>query len=479
MNKKKDKGPDEAQRIRLDYSYAMSEYVTPDHGISPERVESLQSRIESVHTELNAKRDRKLLGFYDLPYSEKETSELAKAGRRIGKTCQNFVVLGIGGSALGGIALHRALNHPQYNLLAESVRKGKPRIFFADNIDPDGFQGILDLLDPKETIFNVISKSGGTAETMSQFLYIRERLIRKLGKESHRAHIVITTDPEKGNLKEIADREGYETFQVPPAVGGRFSALSAVGLLPAAVVGIDIASLLAGAREMDGRCNNPNVWQNPAYMNGAIYYLADVEKKKNIVVMMPYADSLHSIADWFRQLWAESLGKKLDLKGKPVWSGQTPVSALGATDQHSQLQLYIEGPNDKIITFLAVEKFRTKVSIPKAFPDMKGVAYLGGHSLNELISIEQKSTELALTRNFRPNNTIILPEINAFTIGQLMMMLEVQTVFTGGLYGVNPLDQPGVEEGKQFAYGLMGRSGFEDKRAEFEARPKKNERFFI
>ncbi|MFH1147207.1 MAG: glucose-6-phosphate isomerase [Pseudomonadota bacterium] len=479
MVKKDDRDLPAAQRIRLDFSYAMSDFVTPDHGISRESIESLKSRIVSVHKEIMAKREQNLLGFYDLPYGEKDASKLAKAGRRIGKSCRNFVVLGIGGSALGGMALHRALNHPQHNLLPESARKGKPRILFADNIDPDGFNGILDLLDPEETIFNVISKSGGTAETMSQFLYIRDKLTRKLGKESHRSHVLITTDPEKGNLREIADREGYERFQVPPAVGGRFSALSAVGLLPAAVVGIDVVSLLAGARDMDGRCKNPNVWQNPAYMNGTMYYLADVEKKKNIVVMMPYADSLYSVADWFRQLWAESLGKKLDLKGKPVWTGQTPVSALGATDQHSQLQLYMEGPNDKIITFLVVEKFRTKVAIPRAFRDMKGLAYLGGHSLNELISIEQKSSEVALTRNNRPNNTIVLPEINPFTIGQLLMMLEIQTVFAGGLYGVNPLDQPGVEEGKQFAYGLMGRSGFEEKRAEFEARPKKNEKYFI
>ncbi len=479
MKRSEDGKQQTSQRIRLDFSYAMAESIGAAHGIDKGEITALEPQAKAVHREMQKKRKQGNLGFLDLPYDEKETSRIAKLGRKIGKSCRNFCVLGIGGSALGGIALHRALNHPHYNLLPESARKNRPRIFFADNIDPDGFQGLMDILDLKETVFNVISKSGGTAETMSQFLYVRDRLARKLGKHGHRPHIVVTTDPAKGNLKEIADQEGYLRFSVPPAVGGRFSVLSAVGLLPAAVVGIDIAALLAGAADMDRRSSVPDLWRSPAYMNGVLYYLSAVRKGKNVAVMMPYADSLYGIAEWFRQLWAESLGKKMDLGGRPVSVGQTPVTALGATDQHSQLQLYMEGPNDKTVTFLVVERFRKDVAVPKSFPDVAGVGYLGGHSLNELISAEQRSTELALTRNGRPNMSVVFPEVNAHTIGQVLMMLQIQTVFAGGLYNVNPLDQPGVEEGKHFAYALMGRSGFDHKLAEFEARPEKHGKYLL
>jgi glucose-6-phosphate isomerase len=290
---------------------------------------------------------------------------------------------------------------------------------------------------------------------------------------------VVTTDPEKGRLREIAEREDYLTFPVPAGVGGRFSVLTPVGLLPAAIAGIDIFMLLAGARDMDGRCRISNLWKNPAYLSAVLYYLADTKKGKPIAVMMPYADALYGVADWFRQLWAESLGKRTDLDGNIVSTGQTPVRALGATDQHSQLQLYMEGSNNKLITFLAVERFHKKISMPESFADVEGVGYLGGRSLNELIAVEQKTTELALTRNKRPNLSIIVPEVNAFTLGQLLFMLEVQTVFAGGLYHINPLDQPGVEEGKQFAYGLMGRKGFEHKAKEFAERPEKSEKYII
>lgn len=479
MKKWADKKWVSAQRIRVDCNYAMAEFVGGDNGVSNKEIKELEPGAKTVHSQLLKKRGQGALAFYDLPYEEKEAARLLTAGRKIGRACRNFVVLGIGGSSLGGIALQRALNHPHYNLLSDAERKYRPRLFFADNIDPDGFHALLDILDLRETVFNVISKSGGTAETMSQFVYVRDRLIKKLGKEGHRSHIVITTDPEKGRLREIAEREDYLTFPVPAGVGGRFSVLTPVGLLPAAVAGIDIYMLLAGARDMDGRCRISNLWKNPAYLNAALYYLADTKKGKPIAVMMPYADALYGVADWFRQLWAESLGKKTDLDGNIVSTGQTPVRALGATDQHSQLQLYMEGPNNKLITFLVVERLRKRILLPRSFADVEGVSYLGGHSLNELIAVEQKTTELALTRNKRPNLSVIVPEVNAFTLGQLLFMLEVQTVFAGGLYHINPLDQPGVEEGKQFAYGLMGRKGFEHKAKEFAERPEKSKKYII
>jgi glucose-6-phosphate isomerase len=329
-----------------------------------------------------------------------------------------------------------------------------------DNIDPSTFH-VLDFLRPEKTIFNIITKSGTTAETISQFLIVRKMLEDKLGKKAVREHLVVTTGDSP--LKELAEKEGYSFLPIPENVGGRFSVLTPVGLFPAAMFGVDILELLAGAREMDERCRTPQLWQNPAYLAGALYYLANVKKGLNIAVMMPYCDALFEMAYWFRQLWAESLGKAKNLSGQTVNAGQTPVVALGVTDQHSQLQLYTEGPFDKLITFLVEENIGEKMPIPIQKGQPEWMAYLGGHSLEELINIEAQSTRLALTKAGRSNMCITLPEANAFTIGQLIFLLEVQTVFAGGLYNVNPMDQPGVESGKHYIYGMMGRRGFEDK----------------
>jgi glucose-6-phosphate isomerase len=230
------------------------------------------------------------------------------------------------------------------------------------------------------------------------------------------------------------------------------------------MLGIDIFELLAGARYMMERGESHKLWQNPAYLAGAMHYLADVKKGLNIVVMMPYCDALYQLAFWFRQLWAESLGKAKDMSGKSVHVGQTPVVALGATDQHSQLQLYTEGPFNKMVTFLMVENHGVPLSIPLKVE--KEYAYLSGHTLGELINIEAQATQLALAKAGRSSMSLTLPEVNPFIIGQLLFLFEVQTVFTAGLYNINPLDQPGVESSKNYIQGIMGRRGFEGKSKE-------------
>ncbi len=218
---------------------------------------------------------------------------------------------------------------------------------------------------------------------------------------------------------------------------------------------------------MNELCMTSDLFQNPAYLNATLQFLAD-KKGKPMSVMMPYADSLKDIADWYRQLWAESLGKRFSLDGKIVHTGPTPIKALGATDQHSQLQLYIEGPFDKVVTLIGIKEFGAEAKIPKAYKEIGELGYLGGHSLKGLIQAEMLASEMALTHNHRMNCTITLPEVNAFTIGQLLQMLMIQTAFAGGLYNIDPFDQPGVEQGKQYAYGMMGRKGFEGKKKEVE-----------
>jgi glucose-6-phosphate isomerase len=455
----------------------MAESIGPARGITRQEIDKLVPRASSIASDIETRRKSGELGFYQLPHDLKAADEVLAMARSLRGKCDDFVVLGIGGSALGGIALFRALCHPLHNLLPKSARRGRPRVFFLDNIDPHTFKTALDFINPEKTIFNVITKSGNTAETVSQFLIVQQMLIEKLGKASAKEHIVVTTGTRPNSLKVLVEKAGYPLLPIPENVGGRYSVLSPVGLFPAAMLGIDILELLAGARYSDERSKSDQLWQNPAYLTGALYYLANTQKGLNIAVMMPYCDALIQVAYWFRQLWAEGLGKARTISGKTVNVGQTPVVAWGTTDQHSQLQLYTEGPYNKLITFLLVEDFGETMPIP--LDRSSEFAYLGGHSLAELIRAEAQATRFALTQAGRSNMSLLLPEINPFTIGQLLFWLEVQTVFTGGLYEINPIDQPGVEASKQYAYGLMGRRGFEDKAREIKKWRARPERYVI
>jgi len=466
MKKWKDAHWQGEMRIAYDFNYMMDEYVGDSDGVTKAELDALTHRSGEIHAELAAKRKSGALPFFDLPYQD--TSRVKELAEELASEFDNFVLLGIGGSALGPIALQTALRHPYHNLLTKKQRGGRPRMFFADNVDPDYFGRMMGMLDLKKTVFDVVTKSGGTSETMGQFMYARGAVVEALGKKALKEHFVCVTDPEKGNLRKIVTAEKYRSLEVPSGVGGRFSVFTPVGLLPAAVSGIDIDELLAGAADMDRRASKAELWENPAYLAAALQFISDTKKGKHIGVMMSYSNGLKDVADWYRQIWAESIGKKYDLEGKVVHVGQTPVKAVGATDQHSQVQLYMEGPKDKTFTFLRVEKFDEEVVFPRAYADMEGVSYLGGRGMAELINAEQAATEAALMKAGRPSARFILPELNAYTLGQLLYLLEVQTAFAGGLYNINPFDQPGVEEGKQLTYAMMDRPGYENKKAELE-----------
>jgi glucose-6-phosphate isomerase len=338
-----------------------------------------------------------------------------------------------------------------------------------DNVDPERMAALLDVIDLEHTVFNVITKSGSTSETMSQLLIVTDLLRKRFGADISE-RIIATTDAEKGNLIKIARREGWKTFIVPDGVGGRFSELCPVGLLAAAVCGIDIRALLMGAAFMDARCAEPDVFANPAYLLAAVQ-VASMRRGCNIHVLMPYADGLKYIADWYAQLWAESLGKQFDNAGREIRAGQTPVKALGVTDQHSQVQLYTEGPFDKVITFLGVDRYRAQMPIPEGYTDIPDVSFLCGHTQNELIAAEQRATTYAVGKSGHMHSTITLPELNAFTLGQLLFLFEMMTAFAGELLHLNAFDQPGVEEGKNATYALLGKPGYAQKRAELDAAP--------
>ncbi|HWP35558.1 MAG TPA: glucose-6-phosphate isomerase, partial [Thermodesulfobacteriota bacterium] len=392
-----------------------------------------------------------------------------EAAAAVGPLADDLLVLGIGGSALGTRALLAALLPPFAWLRERGARGGRPRVFVADNIDPVTFAALLELLDPARTVVNVVSKSGETVETMAQWLVVREWLARGAGESGLRERVVVTTDPAKGPLRELARREGFRALAIPPTVGGRFSVLSAVGLFPAAVAGIDPVAVLAGASAMAARCAGGDPWRNPAAFLACALHAGDVRLGQRIVVLMPYADGLAPAAEWFAQLWAESLGKARRTDGRVAPVGQTPVRALGTTDQHSQLQLYMEGPADKVVIFVTVDRPATDVPIPVAYPDLPAAAYLGGRTLGQVLAAEARGTELALRRAGRPSAAIRLPALTPQAMGEFFFLWELAAAYAGGLYGVNAFDQPGVEAAKQYAYALLGRPGFEERRLEVEA----------
>jgi glucose-6-phosphate isomerase len=456
--------------LRLDYSNMM---ISPG-GIDQKTWAGAGRRFADAKRGFDALRVGGTVGFVDLPSKNALLDQVTRFSATARGKYDDVVILGIGGSALGPIALRTALRPSGWNMLEDEARAGYPRLHVLDNVDPETIAALLNRLQLPRTLFIVTSKSGGTAETMAQFLIVHERIVSS--KLDVAKQIVFITDPAQGALRPLARRLGVTALDIPPDVGGRFSVLTPVGTLPAALIGIDVKSLLDGAGAMAKRCETEELAGNPAGVYAMLQWLADTSLRKSIAVFMPYSDPLRDFAAWFVQLWAESLGKKRP-DGTSV--GSTPVAALGATDQHAQVQLFMEGPADKTVTFVAVKERATDMRIPAAFGDVKELGYLAGHTLSELIDIEQRATAGALARRARPNMTVHLDRVDASHVGQLMMFLEIATAYAGQLYGIDAFNQPGVELGKQFAYALLGRPGADDAKKEWESLPKSDPRWTV
>lgn len=448
--------------IRLYWKNAAADAVGPEHGVSAADMKAAGERAAQAHRDLMGKWRAGGLGYARLPYRRDYRDAVMKLAERLRPGTTDLVVLGIGGSALGSIALHGALNPPTYNLMADEQRPG-PRLFVLDNVDPALVGDTLALLEQRleTTVFNVISKSGETAETASQFMIVHEMLRQRLG-EGFARHIIATTDPHKGALHDIAGAGGYSMLPVPGDVGGRFSVLSPVGLFSAAMCGIDIDALLAGAAAMAERLKETDWRKNPACVLAAIKYLMYTAKDKPIHVMMPYSNRLYGLADWYRQLWAESLAKRTARSGREVFHGPTPVKALGATDQHSQIQLYREGPNDKLVVFLEVARHPADVRIPAVFGEHPSLAYLGEVELSKLLNAEKLATEYALARSSRPSVSIRFDAVDAESVGAFIFLYEFVTSIMGELLDVDAYDQPAVELGKKATFARLGREGYEE-----------------
>jgi glucose-6-phosphate isomerase len=449
----------------VDSANVHADAVGAGHGLSSDELEALAGRIAEAHDRIEAGRGRDV-GFMVLPYDGELADRIKEKAREVRERATDFVVLGIGGSALGNIAAHAALAHPFHNLLpdAHPGRNGAPRIFVLDNVDPALMTAFLDAIEGRldRTIFNVITKSGSTAETMSQFLFARD-LLRRNGCDPA-TQIIATTDPspEQSLLRHIAEQDGYCTLPIPPNVGGRFSVLSAVGLMSAAVGGVDIDEMLAGAAAMDQRCRGSSLQDNPAALYAAILYLF-YQKGKPITVLMPYSSALGRLADWYCQLWAESLGKRDGLEARDIFVGPTPVGAVGVNHPPSVMQLYPAGRFDKVIPLLEVEDPRAPGAedVPICEGESEAeLSYLAGSTFGRLLGAELAATRRALRDKQRPNMTLRIPRVTPRALGELFMFFEYAVTYSGLLYGVNAFDQPGVELGKQYTYGLMGREGF-------------------
>lgn len=456
--------------LELDYSNMM---ISPG-GIDQKAWAAAGKQFADAKRGFDSLRTGGTVGFVDLPADKKLLDQVTTFSAAARGKYDDVVILGIGGSALGPIALRTALRPSGWNMLDDKARDGYPRLHVLDNVDPETIAALLGRLHLARTLFIVTSKSGGTAETMAQFVIVHDRITA--AKLDVAKQMVFVTDPKQGALRPLAERLKVPALDIPPSVGGRFSVLTPVGTLPAALIGIDVRSLLAGAGEMARRCDNADLAANPAGVYAMLQWLSDTQLKKSIAVFMPYSDPLRDFAAWFVQLWAESLGKKRP-DGTAV--GSTPLAALGATDQHAQVQLFMEGPADKTVTFVAIKERSTDVKIPAAFSDVKELGYLAGHSLGELIDIEQRATAGALARRGRPNMTFHLDRVDAAHVGELMMLLEIATAYAGQLYGIDAFNQPGVELGKQFAYALLGRPGADAAKKEWESLPKSDPRWMV
>jgi glucose-6-phosphate isomerase len=413
---------------------------------------SYAQRLEAARDEILTRKSDPgaFLGWIDLP-EDTETLRQVRRYREAQPWVEDLVVLGIGGSALGAQAVGAALG------------KGPVRLHFVDNVEPEPVLELLRSLNPEKTLVNVISKSGTTAETMAAFLVFRRWLERA---ENWQQHVVVTTDPSRGILRPYAAAEGLTAFDIPPSVGGRFSVLSPVGTLPLAFAGVDLENLLAGARKANEQARSEAARNLPAQT--ALVHHLFAQKGLNIVVLMPYSTRLRYLPDWFVQLHDESLGKLYNREGKEVRTGTTAVRAIGTTDQHAQVQLFREGPHDKLVVFVRLENPSEDLEIP-AVKGLEGLDYLFGRTFFELLTAEAKATAHALAKAHQPNYTLLLERLDAYHLGWLLQHLMWQTAYLGELWNINAFDQPGVELGKEYTYALMGRKGYEKLAEELRA----------
>jgi glucose-6-phosphate isomerase len=458
--------------IQFDDKNCFAAMVGDTHGITPEEFEAGKVMAEGARQRFQKLSDDQVYGFAHLPFTQ-DLDGILKLAEALKGSYDSVCLVGIGGSALGPWAVDCALRGP--HPIQGKHDASNPRLVILDNVDPMFIEAALASMNPKKTIVLVVTKSGSTAETTSTFLLVYHWLKEAVGAKKAPSRVIAITTEGKGDLDGLARKEGFASFYIPQNVGGRFSVLTPVGLVPAALTNVDIRQMMKGAAAINKLAWSPDLNVNTPLRAALVHYLLLAKKQKSIQVAFPYSNRLWGMAFWFRQLWAESLGKARTRKGELVNTGQTPIAALGATDQHSQVQLYIEGPNDKLFTLYRVKKFDTQGKIPADQVGFESFDYLAGQNLAKLIDAECRATAAALTENQRPNCAFTLDRVDAAHVGAMFQLLEFETAFAGELLDIDAFDQEGVELGKKLTYGLMGKKGFKqykDWMAAYEAKRK-------
>ncbi|WP_208586393.1 glucose-6-phosphate isomerase [Gracilibacillus suaedae] len=444
--------------VRFDYEKALAFFGEHELEYLKEPVKLAH---EMVHNKTGAGND--FLGWVDLPtdYDKEEFSRIKKAAEKIKSDSDVLLVVGIGGSYLGARAAIEMLNHSFYNELAKEQRK-TPQVFFVGNsISAPYINDLFDVLKDKDVSVNVISKSGTTTEPAIAFRIFRKFLEGKYGVEEAKKRIYATTDKAKGALKTLANEEGYESFVIPDDVGGRYSVLTAVGLLPIAVSGVDIDEMMQGAQKAQEELSEADLAKNPAYQYAAVRNVL-YNKGKTIEMLINYEPALQYFSEWWKQLYGESEGK--DFKG--IY----PSSANFSTDLHSLGQYVQEGRRDIFETVLHVEEPKSNITIEKEDQDLDGLNYLAGETLDFVNEKAFQGTLLAHTDGEVPNLLVHLPKLDAYTFGYVVYFFEKACAISGYLLGVNPFDQPGVEAYKKNMFALLGKPGFEEEKAKLEKR---------
>lgn len=399
------------------------------------------------------------LGWIDLPvdYDKGEFERVKKAAKKIQEDSDILIVIGIGGSYLGARAAIECLRHSFYNSVDKNIRK-TPEIYYAgNNISSVYIKDLIDVIGDKDFSINIISKSGTTTEPAIAFRIFKKLLVDKYGREEAAKRIYATTDKDKGALKDLANEEGYESFVVPDDIGGRYSVLTAVGLLPIAVSGADIDQLMKGAARMREHCLNKAYEDNDALLYAATRNIL-LRKGKAIEILVNYEPSLHYISEWWKQLYGESEGKD----GKGIY----PASVDFTTDLHSMGQFIQDGQRIVFETVLSVDKSSEEILIEAEEGDLDGLNYLAGKSVDFVNKNAMKGTLLAHTDGNVPNLLINIPELNEFYLGQVFYFFEFACGVSGYILGVNPFDQPGVESYKRNMFALLGKPGYESEREE-------------
>lgn len=432
-------------KLIYDFTNLLSDSIGSKNGVSMQDIVELQSTIQRAHEAVFLTPSLEHQAVFDI-LENVEIEKICVLADQVRTSCDNFVVLGIGGSALGSLAIFDALVPAGHNFLSKDKRSA-PRFFVEDSIDPEAMSGMLSSIDLEDTIFCVVSKSGKTVETMTQFLFVRELCEKNFGN-AWREHFVVLTDDNQNFLHNYALENKLRILNIPTKLGGRYSVLSAVGLFPAAVLGLDIRALVQGAKEMLAHSKSSDIWQNAPMLSAAINYL-NYRRGKNMTVLIPYSETLNVFDDWFCQLWGESIGRDTTFTGKKLVGtariGQTPIQVTGPSVQHSQFQLYLEGPDDKTFTFVGIKNFKTDIKLPKLLNEIFGKTVAQNKTFGDLLNVERIASERALKLFGKPNETLVVEKVDEETLGKMFMFFICKMLFTAAMLEITPFGQPAVE----------------------------------